>query len=236
MGENGAAALQFLLRARERGFWRLSPWGRSSTSLTMPDGSADQARNIDREATPAGPLFAAWRAGDQAALARLLDRFYGDLKRMAGVMLHRERQVSLSSGDLVQEAVLRLIQLREIDYADQAHFLALAARFMRRVLVDHVRAKQRDKRHHQKVELATRFERARAVDLLGLDAALVRLALVDPQRAEIVEMRYFGGMTLADIAHVLRLSEATVKRRWSASRAWLIDAMDNPFVPVSSVA
>lgn len=201
----------------------------------MADGSAE-ARIIDYQPVPASPLFAAWRAGDDQACARLLDLFYADLSRMASGMLRRERHVSLSSGDLVQEAVLRLIQLREIGYEDQAHFLALAARFMRRVLVDHVRAKRRGKRAHHKVALTTRFERARPIDLLGLDAAMMRLSQFDPQRAEIVEMRYFGGMTLADIAQVLRLSEATVKRRWSAARAWLIDAMDDPFVPVRSDA
>jgi len=147
-------------------------------------------------------------------------------------MLRREHAVSLSSGDLVQETVLRLIQLREIECDDRAHFMALASRFMRRVLVDHVRAKQAEKREHHRVTLTTRFDRGRAIDLSGLDSALIRLGSVDGQRAEIVEMRYFGGMTLGDIAQVLSLSEATVKRRWVAARAWLIDAMDDPLVPV----
>jgi RNA polymerase sigma factor (TIGR02999 family) len=202
----------------------------------MPDGNAVQAAILNSNLAPAGRLFSAWRAGDQAALNRLIERFYGELSTTASAMLRREHHVSMASGDLVQEAVLRLIQLRQIEFEDRAHFLALAATFMRRVLVDHVRAKRRDKRQHQKVALETRFERARPVDLLGLDAAMVRLSLVDPERAEIVEMRYFGGMTLADIAAVLRLSEATVKRRWTAARAWLIEAMDDPFVPVRSLA
>lgn len=188
------------------------------------------------DAAETGALLAAWRAGDERARSKLFDRFYPELTRAAAAMLRNERAVSLSSGDLVHETVLRLIQLRQIDYDDRAHFLALASRFMRRTLVDHVRAKHADKREHQKVTLVTNFEPARPVDLHGLDEALIRLGAIDGQRAEIVEMRYFGGMTLADIAEVLSLSEATVKRRWTAARAWLIDAMDDPFVPVRSDA
>lgn len=176
------------------------------------------------------PLFSAWKAGDRRAYEQLLQLLYPDLERIAGGMLRRERNVSLSSGDLVQEAVLRLIQLRRIDLEDRAHFLALASRFMRRVLIDHIRAKTSEKRQHHKVTLVTRFEKGRSIDLLGLDQALVRLGLIDPQRAEIVEMRYFGGMSLRDIGEVLTLSEATVKRRWNTARAWLIDAMEDPFV------
>ena len=179
-----------------------------------------------------GDLFAAWRSGDERALDRLLDLVYPELERAAAALLRRERQVSLSSGDLVQETVLRLIQLRQIDYQDRAHFMALASRFMRRILVDHVRGKHADKREHHRVTLVTGFDRGRAVDLSGLDAALMRLSSLDGQRAEIVEMRYFGGMSVGDIAEVLSLSEATVKRRWTAARAWLADALEDPFVPV----
>jgi RNA polymerase sigma factor (TIGR02999 family) len=184
------------------------------------------------DADETSALFAAWRAGDERARDQLFERFYPELTRAAAGMLRREHAVSLSSGDLVHETVLRLIQLRQIAYDDRAHFMALAARFMRRILVDHVRAKHADKREHQKVTLVTSFERGRPVDLTGLDQALMRLGSLDGQRAEIVEMRYFGGMTLGDIAEVLSLSEATVKRRWTAARAWLIDAMEDPFVPV----
>jgi RNA polymerase sigma factor (TIGR02999 family) len=181
-------------------------------------------------------MFDALRAGDDAARSELFNRFYPELQRVAAGMLRSERQVSLAAGDLVHETVLRLIQLRRLEAEDRAHFMALASRFMRRALVDHVRAKRADKREHQKVALTTSFERERPIDLNGLDQALMRLASIDGQRAEIVEMRYFGGMTLADIADVLSLSEATVKRRWVAARAWLLDAMEDPFVPVSADA
>lgn len=195
------------------------------------DRGQAETREID-----AAPLFAAWREGDERARERLFALFYDDLRAIAAALLRRERHVSLSSGDLVHETVMRLIQLKRIGVQDRAHFMALASRFMRRSLVEHVRAKRRDKRDHRKVTLVTRFEADSAVDLSGLDEALLRLQAVDGQRAEIVEMRYFGGMTTGDIAEVLSLSEATVKRRWSAARAWLVDAMRDPFVPVRSEA
>lgn len=185
----------------------------------------------DVQIVQTAPLFTAWRAGDQNAYQQLFRMFYPELTRIAAGLLRSERNVSLSSGDLVQEAVLRMIQLRQIDYADRAHFLALASRFMRRVLVDHVRAKRSEKRGHHRVTLTTRLEGAAQIDLGLLDEAMIRLSLIDRQRADIVEMRYFGGMSLKDISEVLSLSEATVKRRWVSARAWLVDAMDRPFVP-----
>jgi RNA polymerase sigma factor (TIGR02999 family) len=188
------------------------------------------------EAAETAALFASWRSGDDRARARLFEIFYPELNRAAAGMLRRERNVSLSAGDLVHETVLRLIQLRRIEIEDRAHFMALASRFMRRTLVDHVRAKQTDKRGHQRVTLVTGVAGDRPLDLSGLDHALIRLGSMGGQRADIVEMRYFGGMSVGDIAAVLSLSEATVKRRWMAARAWLVDAMEDPFVPVRSDA
>ena len=188
------------------------------------------------EAAETAALFASWRAGDDRARAKLFELFYSELNRTAAGMLRRERNVSLSAGDLVHETVLRLIQLHQIEIENRAHFMALASRFMRRALVDHVRAKQTDKRGHQRVTLVTGVAGDRPLDLSGLDHALIRLGSVEGQRADIVEMRYFGGMSIGDIATVMSLSEATVKRRWLAARAWLLDAMDDPFVPVKSDA
>lgn len=190
----------------------------------------DQSPTAD--AAEAGDLFAAWRGGDERARARLFQRFYPELTQAAAGMLRNERTVSLSSGDLVHETVLKLIQMRRIDVQDRAHFMALASIFMRRILVDHVRAKRADKRSHRKVTLCTHIQGVGPIDLNGLNEALLRLSSVDGQRAEIVEMRYFGGMSLGDIGEVLSLSEATVKRRWVGARAWLIDALDDPLVPV----
>ena len=99
---------------------------------------------------------------------------------------------------------------------------------MRNILVDHARAKRTNKRDHYKVELTTRVEGEQWLDLIALESALMRLGVVDMKLAELVEMRYFGGMTLADIAAVEGVSEATAKRRWFAARAWLADALSNP--------
>lgn len=171
-------------------------------------------------------LLLEWRSGDEQARDRLFEIFYPWLRQAAAGMLRDERRVSLSTGDLVHDAVIRLVRLERIQWEDRAHFLALAARFMRRVVIEHVRAKQTDKRGHQKVELKTRFIDARPVDLVKLDEVLMRLAALDPARAELVEMRYFGGMTVADIAEVSGLSESTVERRWAAARVWLNYAME----------
>ena len=173
----------------------------------------------------AEPLFARWGPGDAAARTFALQTLYGELTAAAALLLRREGAVSLTAGDLVHECVLRLMTIRAVEVESRAHFLSLAARLMRRALVDHVRAKHADKRRHERVTLTARFEPRRAVDLLELDEALLRLKSLDAERSEIVEMRYFGGMTHADIAEVLCLSEKTVKRRWTSARAWLIDAM-----------
>ncbi len=171
-------------------------------------------------------LLRAWRAGDSDAQERLFQLFYPWLNEVAAALLRNERNVSLSSGDVVHETVIRLIQLNRIDWDDSAHFMAMAARFMRRVLIDHVRAKQSGKRGHVRVELTTRFEPECRLDLQKLDEALLRLAAIDPEKAEIVEMRYFGGMTVPDVAKVTGVSEPTVKRRWTTARVWLADAME----------
>lgn len=135
----------------------------------------------------------------------------------------------MSTGDLVQESVLRLIALDRIAWADRAHFMALSSTMMRRALLDHLRAKRRNKREHQKVELHTGIYGAADIGAdIGVEAlsdALDDLAKIDRERAEIVEMRYFGGMEIAEIAAVMGCSEATVKRRWAAARLWLLDAL-----------
>ncbi len=170
-------------------------------------------------------LLTAWRRGDRASRDRLFDILYGELTVSAAAMLRGERNVSLSIGDLVHETILKLIVLEQIDWQDRAHFMALTSVMMRRALVEHVRAKGRDKRHHQKVELKTNLPDVPNADLEEVNEALDRLARIDRERAEIVEMRYFGGMEIADIAVVLKLSESTVKRRWQAARLWLYEAL-----------
>ena len=177
----------------------------------------------------ASQLLAAWRAGDVAARDELFVLFYPELRRVAAALLRRERGLSLSTGDLIHEVVTRLIALRQIEWNDRAHFMALSARMMRRALLDHVRSRRRLKREHYKVELTTRLVDEPNLELEELNAALDRLALIDAERADIVEMRYFAGMGIADIALVLGLSESTVKRRWNAARLWLLEALSQNF-------
>lgn len=173
-------------------------------------------------------LLRRWRDGETTARDRLITRVYPELEQIAAARLRRERHVSLSTGDLINEMVLRMIETGAATLADRAHFVALASRMMRHILVDHARSKLTAKRQHEKVELNTRVDGGRRVDLISLESALIRLKVVDEQLMELVEMRYFGGMTVSDIAHVTGLSEPTVKRRWQVARAWLTDALDNP--------
>jgi RNA polymerase sigma factor (TIGR02999 family) len=181
----------------------------------------DDDRSIDQ-------LLAAWHAGDLRARDMLVRQLHPELAQIAAARLRGERNSSLSTGDLINDALIRLIQLQRIDFANRAHFIALASRLMRQILVDYARAKHSDKRNHHKVELNTRVEGEQKFDLNSLDSALIRLGAIDMSLAELVEMRYFGGMTLADIAVVSAVSEATVKRRWQTARAWLTDALVNP--------
>lgn len=187
----------------------------------MSDLGADSAQS-DSETRV---LLASWRAGDVVARDRLFDLFYPDLRRAAAAMVRRESGVSLSTRDLIHEAVARMVALDRIQWNDRAHFMALASRMMRRALLDHVRSKRRLKREHEKVELHTGIGGEPDMELEALNAALDRLAVIDRERADIVEMRYFGGMEISDIATVLDTSESTVKRRWTAARLWLLDAM-----------
>lgn len=179
------------------------------------------ARSIDE-------LLASWKAGDHGARDALIAVLLPDLSQIAAARLRGEHSSSLSTGDLINDAVVRLIRLDRIDIVNRAHFMALASRLMRQILIDHARAKRTDKRDHYKVELNTRVDGEQRFDLNSLDSALIRLGVIDMDLAELVEMRYFGGMTLTDIAVVSGVSEATVKRRWQAARAWLADALSNP--------
>lgn len=175
-----------------------------------------------------GQLLSRWQSGDDTARDRLIGKLYPALLQIAAAQIRKERNSSLSTGDLVNEAVLNLIRMEGVDIRERAHFLALASRIMRHVLVDRARAKLSAKRKHLKVELHTRIDGDQRMDLNELDTALVRLAVIDSELMELVEMRYFGGMTVADVSEVMGLSEATVKRRWNAGRAWLTDALSKP--------
>lgn len=182
---------------------------------------------MDSERT-SNSLLAAWHDGDRVARDALVARLHPELSKIAAARLRAEPNSSLSTGDLINDAVIRLISLDRIDFMNRAHFIALASTLMRQILVDYARAKASKKRSHYKVELNTRVEGEQKFDLNSLDSALIRLGAVDMGLAELVEMRYFGGMTLADIAEVVGTSETTIKRRWQTARAWLTDALTNP--------
>lgn len=171
-------------------------------------------------------LLLAWQAGEPRAGDALFQRVHHELRGIAAALLRYERGSSLSVGDLVGEAVVRLVQAEGITFRDRAHFLALASRVMRRVLIDQARARETGKRAHDRVTMVTGLDRDEVpLDLLGLNEALIELERLDPARAAIVEMRYFGGMSLQDIASVTGTSLATVKRRWQSTRLWLFDAL-----------
>lgn len=173
-------------------------------------------------------LLAAWHDGDRFARDHLLARLHPELAKIAAARLRKEPNSSLSTDDLINDAVVRLISLDRIDFANRAHLIALASTLMRQILIDYARAKATDKRQHQKVALNTQVEGQQKFDLNSLDSALIRLGVIDAELAELVDMRYFGGMTFGDIAIVSKVSEATVKRRWQTARAWLTDALANP--------
>jgi len=173
-------------------------------------------------------LLALWQGGESSARDRLIARLHPELALIAAARLRGERNSSLSTGDLINDAVIRLIQIDESNLADRAHFIALAARMMRHILVEHARQKASAKRRHVKVELCTEIDGGQRFDLISLETALVRLGALDERLMELVEMRYFGGMSIADVAEVTGVSEPTVVRRWQTARAWLGVALAHP--------
>lgn len=171
-------------------------------------------------------LLGEWRNGDIAARDQLFDRLYNELRKVSAALLRAESNNSLATDDLVNEAAMRLIEMDRIDWADRSHFLALSARAMRRILIDHARKKKSEKRSHERVTLLTRFEGGQQrLDLEALETALIRLQALDEEKAKIVELRFFGGMSPAEIGEVLGVSDSTVKRQWQIARTWLLDAM-----------
>lgn len=173
-------------------------------------------------------LFRAWRAGDLKAGDELFAAILGELETIASFLLKRESSVvSVATGDLVNDAIVRLMQSENLTVADRAHLLALSARVMRHALIDRIRRKSTDKRDARLVALTTGVaeDGAYSFDAAALEIALIRLARIMPERARLVEMRYFAGMSVEDIAVVLETSPASVKRAWAATRLWLKDAI-----------
>lgn len=176
-------------------------------------------------------LLQSWNSGEPHASDELLTFIYDDLRRIARERLSRERDGhTLQPTALVHEAYLRLTDGAAIQWQGRAHFFNLAARAMRRILVDHARSRQANKRggSQQRVPLdfAPEGELAQTpprdeVDLIALDAALGKLAADHPRQSRIVELRFFGGLELPDIAGMLQVSESTVKRDWQVAKLWL---------------
>lgn len=173
-------------------------------------------------------LLRAWRSGDEHADARLLEQVYVTLRKLAAAQLRGERAGhTLQPTALVHEAYLRMLGQREVDWRDRAHFFGLASVTMRRILVDHARRRRARKRDPDQLDppLGVVTGDGEAVDLLDLDRALDRFAERFPRQAKVVEMRYFSGLDLEDVAAALDLSPRTVKRDWGFARAWLREAM-----------
>jgi RNA polymerase sigma factor (TIGR02999 family) len=171
-------------------------------------------------------LLRAWKGGDSAALERLIPMVYDELHRVAHRYMRREKEgVSLQTTALVNEAYLRLVDLREVSWNDRAHFIAVCANLMRRFLVDAARARMAGKRGGKAVvvELNESIDGApiRSEDLICLDKALEALARFDARKARVVELRFFGGLTVEETAKVMKISPESVKRDWKLSRAWL---------------
>jgi len=171
-------------------------------------------------------LLLDWTNGNKEAVDKLMPLVYEELRRVADRFLRRERpDHTLQTTALVHEAYLRLIDQRDVRWQNRAHFFAIAAQLMRRILVNHARDKYAVKRggFAEKVSLdeALSLSATRDVDLVALDDALTGLASIDSQQSRIVELRFFGGLTIEETAEVLGISPATVKNKWSMARAWL---------------
>ena len=170
-------------------------------------------------------LLRAWSEGDSRALDRLTPIVYDELRRLARHYLRRERPGhSLQATALVHEAYTRLVDYKRMQWQDRAHFFAVSAQLMRRILVEHARRRNVKRgagiRHISLDETAI-VQGGEDPDLVALDDAMNALAAIDPRKVQVVEMRFFGGLSVEETAEVLKISEVTVKRDWKAARIWL---------------
>ena len=175
---------------------------------------------------PATQLLIDWSSGNREAAAGLMPLVYDELRRLARGYLQRERaDHTLQATGLVHEAYLRLVDQKTTTWQNRAHFFGVAAQLMRRILVDHARRHRTGKRGGEwtKIEFEEALTPAasRSLDVIALDEALKNLAELNPQHSQIVELRFFGGMTIEEVAEVLDVSPRTVQREWRMARAWL---------------
>ncbi len=175
-------------------------------------------------------MLQAITAGDETAPERLLAVVYDELRRLAhGYMRNERADHTLQATALVHEAYLRLVDWENVTWQNRAHFFATAARVMRRILVDHARDRNAQKRgggiRTIALDKAVSFGSNENIDIVSLDEALAELAGFDPQQAQIVELRFFAGLTIEETAHALKVSESTVKRDWQIAKAWLYNRL-----------
>jgi RNA polymerase sigma factor (TIGR02999 family) len=171
-------------------------------------------------------LLVAWSDGDKSALDKLMPVVHDELRRMAHRYMNRERKGhTLQTTALVNEVYLKLIDQRHVSWQNRAHFFAVAAKLMRRILVDYARSRQYAKRegeqHKVELEEAVQVSRERSAELIAVDDALMSLEMIDARKAKVVELRFFGGLTFEETAEEAQTSHATIERDWTTARAWL---------------
>jgi RNA polymerase sigma-70 factor (ECF subfamily) len=177
-------------------------------------------------------LLIDWSSGNKAALDELMPLVHDELRRLARRHMARERRDhTLQTSALINEAYLRLVDQKDLQWQNRAHFFAVVAQVMRHILIDHARRYHYAKRGAgaQKIPLdeAAVFTEQRAAEFVALDDALAALATLDARRSEIVELRFFGGLSIEETAEVLKISSPTVQREWRAAKAWLSRFMSN---------
>ena len=180
-------------------------------------------------------LLVSWRNGDKSALDAMTPVLYAELRKLARHLLAAERpDHTLQPTALVHEAYLRLVDQRSVDWRNRAHFMGMAATMMRRILINHAKAHNAAKREGYAgaitLDDALGVFTNPQVDLLDLDHSLDRLTKLDPQQGKVVELRYFGGLSIEETAEVMGISPATVKREWGTARLWLIQQLEGPAV------
>jgi RNA polymerase sigma factor (TIGR02999 family) len=213
--------------------WTAGAFGVSWVGLGIGDDgalrcAATKNRAQDLAAPPSSittELFLRWRTGSETALHEFLPLVYEELRRVARRHLQRERVAhTLQTTALIHEAYLRLIEQNPHNLQNRAHFVAITSNLMRQILVDYARerlAKKRDGGYRITLAEDVAVEETPEVNVLALEDALNRLSRLDPQQARVVELRYFGGLSIRETSDALGISEATVKREWVTARAWL---------------